>query len=415
MTDIGTTIERVYREDSRRILATLIRLLRDFDLAEEALHDAFLAATVEWPADGVPRNPVTWLVSAGRFKALDRVRRRAVYDRKLVQVAAELDAVADTPTDDAHMWLDDRLRLIFTCCHPALAPEARVALTLRTVCGLTTEEIARAYLVPASTLAQRIVRAKAKIRDAGIPYAVPEPPEIGERLDGVLQVVYLVFNEGYSPSSGGRVTRADLSREAIRLGRLLVELTGDAEAIGLLALMLLQDARRDARTDADGELVLLEDQDRSRWGQEQLAEGLGLVSGLLGGGEVGPYGIQAAIAAVHARARRVSETDWPEVVRWYDLLMTASPTPVVALNHAVAVAMARGPAEGLQLVEAIIARGELRDYVHLHSARGELLHRVGRDADARLAFQEAHRLAINDAERAHLARRMAVLRPEHAR
>ncbi|MBK8250426.1 MAG: RNA polymerase sigma factor [Gemmatimonadetes bacterium] len=408
---MAAALDRVYREDSRRILATLIRLLRDFDLAEEALHDAFLAAAEQWPADGAPGNPVAWLVSTGRFRALDRVRRRAVYDQKLGLLAAELERVAEPVSDSDGTWPDDRLRLIFTCCHPALAPEARVALTLRTVCGLNTEEIARAFLVPAPTLAQRIVRAKAKIRDAGIPYVVPEPHEIHDRLEGVLQVVYLVFNEGYSPAAGASVTRADLAREAIRLGRLLVELTGDIEARGLLALMLLQDARRAARADSAGALVLLEDQDRTRWGQDQLAEGLGLVSRLLGEGEVGPYGIQAAIAAVHARARRVSDTDWPEVVRWYELLMTSSPTPVVALNHAVAVAMARGPAEGLQLVEAIIARGELRGYVHLHSARAELLHRVGRDADAWLAFQEAHRLATNDAERAHLGRRMAVLRP----
>lgn len=409
MTDIRSTIEQLYREDSRRILATLIRLLRDFDLAEEALHDAFLAATVDWPADGIPRNPVTWLVSAGRFKALDRVRRRAVYDRKLVQVAAELDAVTDTPADDAQLWSDDRLRLIFTCCHPALAPEARVALTLRTVCGLTTEEIARAYLVPASTLAQRIVRAKAKIRDAGIPYAVPEPPEIAERLEGVLQVVYLVFNEGYSPSSGGRVTRADLSREAIRLGRLLVELTGDAEATGLLALMLLQDARRDARTDADGELVLLEDQDRSRWNREQVVEGLSLVDRVIVAGELGPYGLQAAIAAEHARARASANTDWEAIVRWYDLLMSASPTPVVALNRAVAVAMARGATEGLVLIDAIVADGQLDQYLHLHVARGELLRRSGRAVEARAAYDVARTLAVNEADRRYLDRRLGAL------
>lgn len=406
MTEIRRTIEQLYREDSRRILATLIRLLRDFDLAEEALHDAFLAATLEWPTSGIPRNPMTWLVSAGRFKALDRVRRRAVYDRKLEQVAAELSAVTDTSEGAEDVWPDDRLRLIFTCCHPALAPEARVALTLRTVCGLTTEEIARAYLVPASTLAQRIVRAKAKIRDAGIPYAVPEPPDIQERLEEVLQVVYLVFNEGYSPSTGGRVTRADLSHEAIRLGRLLVELTGDAEAHGLLALMLLQDARRDARTDAAGELVLLEDQDRSRWNLEQVVEGLSLVDRLVAGGELGPYGLQAAIAAEHARARASVETDWAAIVRWYDLLMSASPTPVVALNRAVAVAMAQGATDGLALIDAIVADGHLDGYLHLHVARGELLRRAGRLGEARAAYDVAWDLVANDAERRYLKRRI---------
>jgi RNA polymerase sigma-70 factor (ECF subfamily) len=403
-------LERVYREDSRRILATLIRLLRDFDLAEEALHDAFLAGAREWPTEGVPANPVAWLVSAGRFRALDRVRRRAVYDRKLGLLAAELERAVDPVEERDGEWLDDRLRLIFTCCHPALAPEARVALTLRTVCGLTTEEIARAFLVPAPTLAQRIVRAKAKIRDAGVPYVVPEPHEIRDRLEGVLQVVYLVFNEGYSPAGGSSVTRADLASEAIRLGRLLVELTGDAEARGLLALMLLQDARRVARTDGVGDLVLLEDQDRTLWNQPQVAEGLALVARTLGGGEVGVYGIQAAIAAEHARARRADDTRWDAIERWYEVLLRAAPGPVVALNHAVAVAMARGPAEGLALVDAIIARGELRAYVHLHGARADLLRRLERWDEARAEYLEAKRLASNVAERAFFDRRLDELR-----
>ena len=413
MTEIAAALDRVYREDSRRILATLIRLLRDFDLAEEALHDAFLAATQEWPTEGVPRNPVAWLVSAGRFRALDRVRRRAVYDKKLGLLAAELERVAEPASDSDGAWPDDRLRLLFTCCHPALAPEARVALTLRTVCGLTTEEIARAFLVPAPTLAQRIVRAKVKIRDARIPYVVPEPHEIHDRLEGVLQVVYLVFNEGYSPAAGATVTRADLAREAIRLGRLLDELTGDAEARGLLALMLLQDARRAARADAAGDLVLLEDQDRTRWDKGLIAEGLALVERVLGEGEIGPYGIQAAIAAVHARARHPAETDWPEIVRWYDVLMATSPTPVVALNHAVAVAMARGPREGLRLIDAIVASGALGDYLPLHTARAELLRRLGRDAEASAEYDHALRLATNDTDRAHLARRRSSLDVGH--
>lgn len=399
-------LEAIYRRDGRLVLATLIRLLRDFDLAEEALHDAFLAAAAQWPTVGVPKEPVPWLVSAGRFQALDKLRRRAVFDRKLTQLALELDRSIAPDEDVGDGWSDDRLRLIFTCCHPALAPEARVALTLRTVCGLTTEEIARAYLVPAPTLAQRIVRAKAKIREAGIPYAVPEPHDVAERLEGVLQVVYLVFNEGYSPAQGAAVTRADLAREAIRLGRLVVELTDDVEARGLLALMVLQDARRDARTDGEGGMVLLEEQDRSRWDPAQLREGLALVDRLLGEGEVGPYGVQAAIAAEHARARTARETRWEVIVGWYEVLLRTSPTPVVSLNHAVAVAMARGPAQGLALIEGVLARGDLRDYAHLHAAHADLLRRLGRVGEATAAYARASRLATNEADRAFLARRL---------
>jgi RNA polymerase sigma-70 factor, ECF subfamily len=400
-------LDAVYRRDGRLVLATLIRLLRDFDLAEEALHDAFLAGAAQWPTLGVPKDPIAWLVSAGRFQALDKLRRSAVFDRKLTQLAMELAGSIDPPEDVGDGWSDDRLRLIFTCCHPALAPEARVALTLRTVCGLTTEEIARAYLVPAPTLAQRIVRAKAKIRDAGIPYAVPERHDVSERLEGVLQVVYLVFNEGYSPAQGVAVTRADLAREAIRLGRLVVELTDDVEARGLLALMVLQDARRDARTDGEGGVVLLEDQDRSRWDPSQLREGLALIDRLLSEGDLGPYGVQAAIAAEHARARTASETRWDVIVKWYDVLLRTSPTPVVSLNHAVAVAMAHGPALGLALIEGVVARGELRDYAHLHAAHAHLLRRLGRGDEATAAYARASRLASNEADRAFLARRLA--------
>lgn len=404
-------LEAIYRRDGRRVLATLIRLLRDFDLAEEALHDAFLAGAAQWPDLGVPRDPVAWLVSAGRFQALDKLRRRAVFDKKLTQLANEIDQHVEPADDVGERWSDDRLRLIFTCCHPALAPEARVALTLRTVCGLTTEEIARAYLIPAPTLAQRIVRAKAKIREAGIPYAVPEPNDVQDRLDGVLQVVYLVFNEGYSPAQGASITRADLAGEAIRLGRLVVALTDDVEARGLLALMMLQDARREARTDGEGGVVLLENQDRSRWNPLQLREGLALIDRLVSDGELGPYGVQAAIAAEHARARTAAETRWGIIVGWYDVLLRTTPTPVVSLNHAVAVAMARGPAAGLALIDQLIAEGALRDYAYLHAAHADLLRRAGRVDEARAAYERAARLARNEADRMFLARRLREITP----
>lgn len=404
--DTHAALDAVYRRDARRVLATLIRLLRDFDLAEEALHDAFLAAAEQWPVTGTPREPVAWLVSTGRFKAVDKLRRRAVFDRKLAVLASALDQTETPEADGTDAWADDRLRLIFTCCHPALALDARVALTLRAVCGLTTEEIARSFLVPAPTLAQRIVRAKSKIRESRIPYVVPEPHEIRDRIEGVLQVVYLVFNEGYSPTRGAAVTRADLSREAIRLGHLVAELTDDIEARGLLSLMLLQDARRAARTGADGALVLLEEQDRAHWDIAQRDEGLAILDRLLAQGDLGPYGVQAAIAAEHARAATASATRWEVIVGWYEVLLRVSPTPVVALNHAVAVAMALGPASGLELIDAIVHGGALRDYPYLHAARADLLRRLGRSNEAAAAYGRALKLATNDADRAYLAQRL---------
>jgi RNA polymerase sigma-70 factor (ECF subfamily) len=364
------TVEAVYRTESRHILATLIRLLGDFDLAEDALHDAFRAALEKWPQEGVPANPRAWLVSTGRFKALDAIRRRVRFDASQAAIAERLyaDSGEARPLDDEN-FEDDRLRLIFTCCHPALAPEARVALTLREVCGLTTEEIARAFLAAPPTLAQRIVRAKGKIRDARIPYQVPTPGELPERLDTVLQVIYLVFNEGYSASSGESLTRADLSGEAIRLGRLLVELLPEPEGVGLLALMLLQESRRVARVSATGDLVLLADQDRSLWNRDQIAEGKALVKRALSSQRLGPYTLQAAIAAAHAEAPDAAATDWVRIVQHYDALLRAQPSPVVELNRAVAVAMRDGPEAGLPLIDAILARGDLGDYHLAHAAR----------------------------------------------
>jgi RNA polymerase sigma-70 factor (ECF subfamily) len=402
-------IEDVYRTESRRVLATLIRLLGDFDLAEEALHDAFVAALERWPVEGEPANPRTWLVSAGRFKAIDHLRRRAVFDRKLETLARELSAATAPEAGLDDRVEDDRLRLIFTCCHPALAPEAQVALTLRTVCGLTTEEIAHAYLVSAPALAQRIVRAKNKIRDAGIPYEVPARAELPERLDAVLQVIYLVFNEGYSASFGATVTRADLAAEAIRLGRLLVELIDDGEARGLLGLMLLHDARRAARTTAEGELVLLEDQDRTAWNRDQIAEGIAQVERASGSGRVGAFTLQAAIAAVHAESLEAGATDWTQIAGLYDVLLRIMPTPVVALNRAVARAMVFGPEAGLRLIDALLARGELTDYLHAHSARADLLRRLGRFGEARDAYTRALALATQEPERRFLERRRGSL------
>ena len=408
--DFRAQAEAIYRTESRRVFATLVRLLGDFDVAEEALHDAFRAALEQWPRDGVPANPRAWLVSAGRFKAIDGIRRRARFD-SIEDYADEVDELADdAPAPwDAEDIEDDRLRLVFTCCHPALAPDAQVALTLREVCGLTTEAIAQAFLSPAPTLAQRIVRAKSKIRDARIPYQVPAAAELPQRLDSVLRVVYLVFNEGYSASSGESLTRVDLSGEAIRLGRLLVELLPQPEAIGLLALMLLQESRRAARSSPDGELVLLNDQDRNLWNRALIAEGSTLVTRALASGSAGPYAIQAAIAAVHANAARADATDWAEIVGLYDVLLRATPSPVVELNRAVAVAMRDGPASGLALIDAILERGDLADYHLAHAARADLCRRLGHADEARASYTRALALARQAPERRFLERRLAEL------
>jgi len=400
----------LYRAESRRVFATLVRLLGDFDLAEEALHDAFRAALEQWPRDGVPANPRAWLVSAGRYKAIDGIRRNTRFDA-LDDFAEEVENVADPSAapGEGDVIEDDRLRLIFTCCHPALAPEAQIALTLREVCGLATEEIAQAFLSPAPTLAQRIVRAKAKIRDARIPYQVPEANELGERLASVLRVIYLVFNEGYSPSAGQSLTRIDLSAEAIRLGRLLADLLPDAEVHGLLALMLLQESRRTARASSTGDIILLNDQDRSLWNRGQIAEGVGLVERALESRRFGPYTLQAAIAAVHAEAATAGETDWREIVGLYDALLRMEPSPVIELNRAVAVAMCDGPAAGLELVDTILARGELFDYHLAHAARADFCRRLGRNADARAAYERAIALARQAPERRFLESRLALL------
>ncbi len=407
---VREAVDAVYRSDSRRVLATLIRLLGDFDVAEEALHDAFTAAVEQWPRDGVPANPRAWLVSAGRFKAIDAMRRRARFDAAQEEIARRIEAdTADAAEWDDDRVEDDRLRLIFTCCHPALPPDAQVALTLREVCGLTTEEIARAFLTAASTLAQRIVRAKAKIRDARIPYQVPSRADLPDRLDTVLRVIYLVFNEGYSASSGGSVTRLDLSGEAIRLGRLLIELLPEPEAVGLLALMLLHESRRAARTSPAGDLILLDKQDRSLWSREQIAEGSALVERALSSRRFGPYTIQAAISAVHAQARDAAATDWNEIVGLYDALARTEPSPVVELNRAVAVAMRDGPLAGLTLIDAILERGDLQDYHLAHSARAELCRRLGRTPEARTSYERALGLTLQEPERRFLEKRLCEL------
>jgi RNA polymerase sigma-70 factor (ECF subfamily) len=412
---VRKAIEDIYRADSRRVLATLIRLLGDFDLAEEALQHAFAAALEQWPRDGVPGNPRTWLVSAGRFGAIDKLRRRARFDASQEKIAyqIELDAaqrhgVDDEPLEDGQLQ-DDRLRLVFTCCHPALAPDAQVALTLREVCGLTTEEIAHAFLTVPSTLAQRIVRAKNKIRDARIPYQVPSQADLPERLESVLRVIYLVFNEGYTASSGDELTRHDLSAESIRLGRLLLELLPEPEVMGLLALMLLHESRRAARSSPTGEPVLMDDQDRSLWNREQIAEGVTLVERALSSRGFGPYALQAAISAVHAEAPSPAATDWRQIVGLYDLLTREEPSPVVELNRAVAVAMRDGPAAGLALIDAILQRGDLADYGLAHSARAELCRRLGRAEAARTAYERALELTRQGPERRFLERRLGEL------
>ena len=400
-------VDALYRAESRRVLATLIRLLGDFDLAEEALHDAFAAAMEGWPVDGVPANPRAWLVSAGRFRAIDRLRRRATFDAALVTMADQLGDTSTPPADvNDEDVRDDQLRLIFTCCHPALPRDAQIALTLREVCGLATEAIAHAFLTSPSTVAQRIVRALGKIRDANIPYEVPTRADLPERLDAVLRVIYLVFNEGYVASTGDSLTRPDLALEAIRLGRLLVELLPEPEAVGLLALMLLHDARRAARTTPEGDVILLSDQDRACWNREQIAEGTLLIERALRSRSVGPYALQAAIAAVHAEARSAERTDWHEIVALYDLLLAMEPSAIVALNRAAAVAMRDGPASGLALIDGILAGGELTDYPHAHSARADLLRRLGRKGESRLAYERALALTEQRAARQFLERRI---------
>ena len=407
---VRAEIDALYRKDSRRVLATLIRLLGDFERAEEALSDAFRAAIEKWPSEGIPQNPVSWLISAGRFKSIDKQRRDARFehleDRPDVSESLADQTIAP---EEQELLEDDRLRLVFTCCHPALASDAQVALTLREVCGLTTEEIAAAFLTPAPTLAQRIVRAKNKIRDANIPYEVPSREDLPARLDSVLRVIYLVFNEGYLASSGESATRADLSAEAIRLGRLVLELLPEPEVRGLLALMLLHESRREARADEAGELILLDEQDRSRWNRAYIEEGSQLVRAALAGPPPGPYAIQAAIAAVHAEAGSPEETDWREIVGLYDILLALTPSPIVALNRSVALAMRDGPEAGLAALETLLADGTLDGYQLAHAARADLCRRLGRHAEARKAYGRAIELTAQGPARRFLERRLAAL------
>jgi RNA polymerase sigma-70 factor, ECF subfamily len=410
-------LDSLYRVDSGRILATLIRLLGDFDLAEEAMHEAFATALSVWPTSGVPGNPRPWLISTARFKAIDTLRRRARFDASQDELVRYLEAQsssAESSNEEARFeddgLEDDRLRLIFTCCHPSLAPEAHVALTLREVCGLTTEEIAKAFLTTPRTLAQRIVRAKAKIRDTRIPYEVPTPQELPERLNAVLQVVYLVFNEGYSAAAGAEVTRAELTGEAIRLGRLLTELQPEPEAIGLLSLMLLHESRRAARTSSTGDLILLDHQDRSLWNREQIMEGVALLEKALKSRRFGPYTLQAAIAAVHAEAESVAATDWRQIVALYDQLVRIQPSPVVQLNRAVAIAMRDGPEAGLTHIDAVLEQGELANYYLAHSARADMCRRLGRTAEARSSYEKALALTQQEPERQFLQERIRQLK-----
>jgi RNA polymerase sigma-70 factor, ECF subfamily len=405
---IRSRVDAIYRTESRRVFATLIRSIGDFDLAEEALHEAFSAAVTQWQRDGIPANPRSWLISAGRFKAIDTIRRRTRFDSFLPEIAPSIDTL-DPNLQDTEDVEDDRLRLIFTCCHPALSPEAQVALTLREVCGLTTEEIASAFLLAPTTLAQRLVRAKTKIRTARIPYQVPEIADLPDRLDAVLQVIYLVFNEGYAASSGTSLTRADLAAEAIRLGRLVMELLPDAEVMGLLALMLLQESRRTARTSATGDILLLEEQDRSLWNREPIAEGIELIHRSLSSQQFGSYTLQAAIAAIHAEAPNAATTDWAQIVALYDVLMRVDRSPIVELNRAVAVAMRDGYLAGLQAIDEILARGDLADYHLAHAARADLCRRLGRIDDARGSYQQALALVKQEPERRFLLRRLGEL------
>ena len=410
MSTVLPIIDEVYRTESRRVLATLIRLLGEFDLAEEALHEAFAAATERWQVDGVPDNPRAWLVSVGRFKAIDVLRRRSLFDTVQPEIARRIDEIASANASKSETEVeDDRLRLIFTCCHPALSSATQIALTLREVCGLTTEEIAAAFLTTASTIAQRIVRGKAKIRDAGIPYQVPSVADLPERLDSVLSVIYLVFNEGYSASSGDALTRPDLSGEAIRLGRLLSEMLPDPEVLGLLALMILHESRRTARVSETGDLILLEDQDRNLWNQELIQEGTLLVERAFAASMVGVYAIQAAIAAVHAASRSTSETDWSQIVSLYDLLVTAQSSPIVELNRAVAIAMRDGPVAGLQLIDSILVEGKLSDYHLAHAARADLCRRLGRRTEALQSYERALQFAQQAPEKRFLERRIGEL------